>query len=463
MRVFALLFREKKELSSQKKQLKKNKKFSLSVFCSISKRSSKLVHSIEMKKEEMKNSKNKRERTTTTRTSEVAREFYHSNSRIFSSRCATSTSSDLCDEIFGYHHPNAAWMKMKMKTMKRNEEEEEEDKCSEYVFTAHSVKERKTTTIHEPKVHTWTSIAKSLFAGGIAGGVSRTAVAPLERLKILQQVHGRTATEYGTVYRGLNTILQKDCLRGFFIGNGANCIRIVPNSAVKFFCYERITDAIFQFRRTLDPECEMNVFNRLAGGAGAGIIAMTSVYPLDMVRGRLTVQAGTVHQYNGMVDATRKIIQHEGVGSLYKGLLPSVIGVIPYVGLNFAVYETLKDMLAAKLELKSSKELSVAQSLTCGGFAGAVGQTVAYPFDVVRRRLQVAGWQGSASKTMEKAKYSGMMDCFGKIARYEGVGAFFHGLSANYIKVMPSIAIAFVTYEEVKRVLQVDLHISSGG
>jgi solute carrier family 25 phosphate transporter 23/24/25/41 len=353
-------------------------------------------------------------------------------------------------------------MKMKMKTMKRNEEEEE-DKCSECVFTAHSAKERKTTTIHEPKVHTWTSIAKSLFAGGIAGGVSRTAVAPLERLKILQQVHGRTATEYGTVYRGLNTILQKDGLRGFFIGNGANCIRIVPNSAVKFFCYERITDAIFQFRRTLDPECEMNVFNRLAGGAGAGIIAMTSVYPLDMVRGRLTVQAGTVHQYNGMVDATRKIIQHEGVGSLYKGLLPSVIGVIPYVGLNFAVYETLKDMLAAKLELKSSKELSVAQSLTCGGFAGAVGQTVAYPFDVVRRRLQVAGWQGSASKTMEKAKYSGMMDCFGKIARYEGVGAFFHGLSANYIKVMPSIAIAFVTYEEVKRVLQVDLHISSGG
>ena len=177
MRVFALRFREKKELSFHRKSsFKKNKKFSLSVFCSISKRSSKLVHSIEMKKEEMKNSKNKRERTTTTtRTSEVAREFYHSNSRIFSSRCATSTSSDLCDEIFGYHHPNAAWMKMKMKTMKRNEEEEE-DKCSDYLFTAHFVKERKTTTMHEPKVHTWTSIAKSLFAGGIAGGVSRLSL-----------------------------------------------------------------------------------------------------------------------------------------------------------------------------------------------------------------------------------------------------------------------------------------------
>ena len=213
--------------SAEKSKKKKNKKFLSFIFCSIFFQTlsppKNLLHiSIETKKEE---TKNKRARTTTTtttttttRTSEVAREFYYSNSRIFSSRgCATSTSSDFCDEIFGYHRrPNAAWMKVK--TMKRNEEEE--DKCSDCVFTAHSVKERKTTTIHEPKVHTWTSIAKSLFAGGIAGGVSRTAVAPLERLKILQQVHGRTATEYGTVYRGLNTILGKDGLRGFLSGTG---------------------------------------------------------------------------------------------------------------------------------------------------------------------------------------------------------------------------------------------------
>ena len=266
-----------------------------------------------------------------TRTSETV-------SRIRSSfLTSTSNARERTDDekIFSIGYRNAALMR--------------EKECYHVFFTAHSVREKNSATKNEPRAHTWASIAKSLFAGGIAGGVSRTAVAHLERLKILQQVHGRTATEYATVYRGLNTILQKDGFRGFFIGNGANCIRIIPNSAVKFFCYERITDAIFQFRRSIDPECEMNVFNRLAGGAGAGIIAMTSVYPLDMVRGRLTVQAGTVHQYRGMMDATRKIIQHEGVGSLYKGLLPSVIGVIPYVGLNFAVYETLKDMLAAKL------------------------------------------------------------------------------------------------------------------
>lgn len=304
--------------------------------------------------------------------------------------------------------------KLGVSTSYKNNEDDDaaavvKSKDRQQCFRANSVREKTTNTVpdrEQTKTHTWASIAKSLLAGGIAGGVSRTAVAPLERLKILQQVHGRGATEYATVYKGLQTIFVKDGVRGFFIGNGANCVRIVPNSAVKFFCYERLTDAIFQFRRTIEPECEMNVFNRLAGGAGAGIIAMTSVYPLDMVRGRLTVQAGTKHQYNGMLDATRKIITHEGVGSLYKGLLPSVIGVIPYVGLNFAVYETLKDSLAAHLELKSSKELTVVQSLTCGGFAGAVGQTVAYPFDVVRRRLQVAGWSGSASKTMEKDRKS---------------------------------------------------------
>jgi solute carrier family 25 phosphate transporter 23/24/25/41 len=82
---------------------------------------------------------------------------------------------------------------------------------------------------------------------------------------------------------------------------------------------------------------------RLAAGAVAGIIAMSATYPLDMVRGRLTVQAdGSAAAYTGLLHATRTIARVEGWGAFYKGWLPSVIGVVPYVGLNFAVYETLK-------------------------------------------------------------------------------------------------------------------------
>lgn len=81
----------------------------------------------------------------------------------------------------------------------------------------------------------------------------------------------------------------------------------------------------------------------------------------------------------------------EGPLAFYKGWLPSVIGVVPYVGLNFGVYETLKHMLLLHYGLRDERELSVPSRLACGAAAGTMGQTVAYPFDVARRRLQVCG------------------------------------------------------------------------
>lgn len=84
----------------------------------------------------------------------------------------------------------------------------------------------------------------------------------------------------------------------------------------------------------------------------------------------------------------RDVVQ-EGVLALYRGWLPSVIGVVPYVGLNFAVYETLKDIAVKRYGVESDRELSSTLRLSAGGVAGTIGQTIAYPFDVVRRRLQV--------------------------------------------------------------------------
>lgn len=315
------------------------------------------------------------------------------------------------------------------------------------------------------------AICKSLLAGGVAGGVSRTAVAPLERLKILQQVAGSTTKAYNGVWSGLSHIWRTEGVAGMFKGNGANCIRIVPNSASKFLAYEYLEGAILKRARESDPDAQLGPLTRLAAGAGAGIFAMSATYPLDMVRGRLTVQVDGkgAKQYTSMTHAARVIIAEEGVRALYKGWLPSVIGVIPYVGLNFAVYGTLKDVVAKDVYgLKSAKDLDVISGLACGGVAGAIGQTVAYPFDVCRRKLQVSGWKGAAAladKEMAKAagemRYNGMIDCFIKVVRHEGVGALFHGLSANYVKVAPSIAIAFVTYEEIKKLLGVELYISS--
>mmetsp|Transcript_40431 Transcript_40431/g.72625 ORF Transcript_40431/g.72625 Transcript_40431/m.72625 type:complete len:322 (-) Transcript_40431:172-1137(-) len=309
---------------------------------------------------------------------------------------------------------------------------------------------------------TVSAIAKSLFAGGVAGGLSRTAVAPLERLKILMQVQGNTGRVYTGVWQGLVYMARSEGFRGMMKGNGTNCARIIPNSAVKFFAYEHMSSALMK----MSPDGQINPLTRLAAGAGAGIIAMSATYPLDMVRGRLTVQEGS-GMYNGMWHATRMIVKEEGVKALYKGWVPSVIGVVPYVGLNFAVYGTMKDVMIAQYGVKSERDLSVITKLGCGAVAGTIGQTVAYPFDVARRRLQMVGMKEAAASTISHThiegpmNYTGMMDCFMKTVRYEGFGALFKGLMPNYVKVVPSIAIAFVTYEKLKEWMHVEVYISS--
>lgn len=306
----------------------------------------------------------------------------------------------------------------------------------------------------------WGAIAKSLVAGGVAGGLSRTAVAPLERLKILMQVQGNDKV-YKGVWQGLVHMMRTEGMRGMFKGNGTNCARIIPNSAVKFFTYEQLSRGISDHLYNTTGSGELTPLLRLTAGAGAGIIAMSSTYPLDMVRGRLTVQEGKHQQYKGMIHATRTIIREEGFFALYKGWVPSVIGVVPYVGLNFGVYETLKAMLIKHYGCADERELNVSTRLVCGAIAGTTGQTVAYPFDVARRRLQVSGWQGAkALQSDHVVVYNGMVDCFVKTVRTEGVQALFKGLWPNYLKVVPSIAIAFVTYEQVKEFLGVDFRIS---
>jgi solute carrier family 25 phosphate transporter 23/24/25/41 len=189
---------------------------------------------------------------------------------------------------------------------------------------------------------------------------------------------------------------------------------------------------------------------------------------MDMVRGRITVQTDkSPYQYRGMFHALGTVYREEGFRALYRGWLPSVIGVVPYVGLNFAVYESLKDWLLQKnpMGLANNNELHVVTRLGCGAIAGTIGQTVAYPLDVIRRRMQMVGWNHADSivtgQSKEALQYNGMIDAFRKTVRHEGVGALYKGLVPNSVKVVPSIAIAFVTYEAVKDVLGVEMRISA--
>ena len=158
-------------------------------------------------------------------------------------------------------------------------------------------------------------------------------------------------------------------------------------------------------------EKELSPLRNLIGGALAGIVSVSFTYPLDFVRARLTCQGSVVDgQYKGIRDALTSIARKEGIPAMYRGISPTLMGIAPYVGLNFSVFETLK-VHAPKDE---SGKPDIFFLLGCGAVAGACGQTAAYPFDLLRRRFQMAAMGASI-------EYKGTWQGFRTIVRSEGV------------------------------------------
>lgn len=226
-----------------------------------------------------------------------------------------------------------------------------------------------------------THAARVLLAGGVAGLVSRTVVAPLERTKILFQVQGLSVSppgqplRYRSVSQSLRAILEKEGLRGWFKGNGANVVRIIPMSALQFYAFDVLKR---QIQTTQGAEA-LTPLQRLWAGALAGAFAQTLTYPLDFMRARLTVDMSG--RYRGIFSGMAVVARQEGVLSLYRGLVPSLVGIMPYVGVDFMVYGTLRDWIPVN---KATGEPDTIPKLVAGAIAGAAGQTVAYPLDTVR-------------------------------------------------------------------------------
>lgn len=284
---------------------------------------------------------------------------------------------------------------------------------------------------------------KELIAGGTAGGFAKTVVAPLERTKILYQTQNATFRSLGLL-RSLGFIYKKEGILGFYKGNGASVIRVVPYAALHFTAYE-------QYRRWLIDYsligASPGATADLLAGSLAGGTAVLCTYPLDLARTMLAFQVkdattGTV-PFKGIKDVFSKVVKESGCRGLYRGLGPTLYGMLPYAGLKFYVYERMK------ASLPEDQQSSVVVKLACGAVAGVTGQTVTYPLDVVRRQMQVQAVGPS------NAVYTSTLNGLVSIARKHGVRQLFAGLSINYVKLVPSVAIGFVTYDAVKSWLQV--------
>ncbi|XP_027355553.1 mitochondrial carrier protein CoAc1 [Abrus precatorius] len=291
---------------------------------------------------------------------------------------------------------------------------------------------------------------KELIAGGFAGALSKTAVAPLERVKILWQT--RTAGfQYLGVHQSLNKLLKHEGFLGLYKGNGASVIRIVPYAALHFMTYERYKSWILDNY----PMLGTGPFIDLLAGSAAGGTSVLCTYPLDLARTKLAYQVadtrGSINDgmkgvqsqsaHNGIKSVLTSVYKEGGVRGLYRGAGPTLTGILPYAGLKFYMYEELKT------RVPEEHQKSILMRLSCGALAGLFGQTLTYPLDVVKRQMQVGNLQNAAHAD---ARYRNTLDGLRTIVRQQGWRQLFAGVSINYIRIVPSAAISFTTYDMMK-------------
>jgi solute carrier family 25 (adenine nucleotide translocator) protein 4/5/6/31 len=268
--------------------------------------------------------------------------------------------------------------------------------------------------------------------GGVSAAVSKTAAAPIERVKLLIQNQdemlktGRLSHKYAGIGDCFKRTTAEEGIVSLWRGNTANVLRYFPTQALNF-AFRDTFKAMFGYKKERDGYAWWMVGN-LASGGMAGATSLLFVYSLDYARTRLANDAKSAkkggdgqRQFNGLLDVYKKTLASDGIMGLYRGFGPSVAGIVVYRGLYFGMYDSLKPVvLTGNLEGNFLASFLLGWTVTTG--AGIAS----YPLDTVRRRMMMTSG--------EAVKYKSSFDAASQIVAKEGVKSLFKGAGANILR-----------------------------
>eukprot|EP00760_Papus_ankaliazontas_P033978 PhM_4_TR6820/c0_g1_i1/m.67758/K14684/SLC25A23S; solute carrier family 25 (mitochondrial phosphate transporter), member 23/24/25/41 len=286
-------------------------------------------------------------------------------------------------------------------------------------------------------------------AGLIAGAVSRTMTAPLDRIKLLMQegriqqhtmphptVH-RLARDHHRPRYGLlkivTIVLREGGVKAFWRGNGVNCLKAGPEFATMFLVRQLIVD---RFGTGKPGLMENFVLSASAGGT-----AQVIIYPMELVKARMAVSAAG--EYRGVADCITQCYRRGGFFEFYKGMGANLAGIVPNRGAEMGLFFTLEQSWTTYFNERPP--LFVLTGM--GMFASMTAQVLTYPLNLIRLKMQIQGTNGRPS-------HSGSVPCARHIYHTEGLHGFFRGLLPNMLKGVPASTLMYVTFREAKVMME---------
>jgi len=301
-----------------------------------------------------------------------------------------------------------------------------------------------------------TSFAIDFLMGGVSAAVSKTAAAPIERVKLLIQNQdemiksGRLTEPYKGISDCFSRVIREEGFVSLWRGNLANVLRYFPTQALNFAFKDQFK-RMFGFSKEKDGYWKWFAGNLASGGA-AGACSLLFVYSLDYARTRLAndnkaAKKGGSRQFNGLVDVYRKTLATDGIAGLYRGFTISCVGIVVYRGLYFGLYDSIKPALGAY------KDSFFASFLLGWGITIGAG-LASYPIDTIRRRMMMTSG--------EAVKYKSSLHACKEIVKHEGVKSLFKGAGANILRAVAGAGV-LAGYDKLQLVVFGKTYGSGGG
>ncbi|CAI2725094.1 unnamed protein product [Schistosoma spindalis] len=322
-----------------------------------------------------------------------------------------------------------------------------------------------------------------LLAGSVSGFVARAVVQPLDVIKIrfqlqMEPIEVSRTSKYQGLIQAVRCISKEEGAIAFWKGHIPAQIQSVTFTSVQFLTFEVILSWLREVNSLLISDNKVfglpityKPIGNFLCGCGAGSLAAVVTQPLDVLRTRFIAQ-GEPKTYGSMSHAAVSIITREGAQGFFRGLVPSLLLIAPQTGIQFAIYHSLNQMinqgkyyLHPNLIDKSpqfhsgNRSVGPVQSLVSGGLAGIGSKCVIYPLDMVKKRMQVRGFEEARAQFGRiPIRNDGLFRCLLEIWQMEGASAFFKGLRPTLLKSFVSISCRFTVYEQICRFLLYQKH-----